>query len=144
MFREKLRNFWSDCGEIIMVITLFVGVIAGGIWYSVRPTTYDFGNGTRLVVPFYAVSVDQRDKGYGVVVQSGVNATVYNDSDEWRTMTVSYRKPNYGILDTHAFEDLPPKSSKKFGAESSRYEGMHVVVSDFAQKERDEATANHY
>ena len=102
----------------------------------VSPTTYDFGNGVELIIPLGAVSVDQRDKGDGVVVQSGINVTVRNDSNEWRTLTVSYRKPNYGILDTHAFEDMPPKSSKVFGAEPSRYEGMHVSVSNYAQKER--------
>jgi len=106
-----------------------VGLVAGGFWFMTRPTTFDFGNGVRLMVPFGVVSVDQREKGYGVVVQSGANVTVNNDSDEWRTLTVSYRKPNYPILDTHAFEDLAPKASKTFGADPVRYEGMHVSIS---------------
>jgi len=119
---------------VALVIVLLVATLGVGVWYMTSPTTYNFENGAKLVVPWGAVSVDQREKGNGIVVQSGVNVTVDNQSDEWRTLTVSYRKPNYGILDTHAFVDLSPKSSKTFGAEPSRYEGMHVSVSDYGQK----------
>ncbi|OGZ66339.1 MAG: hypothetical protein A3C50_01165 [Candidatus Staskawiczbacteria bacterium RIFCSPHIGHO2_02_FULL_43_16] len=136
MFR-KLKDCWSEWSVPFVVITVLGGLVVGGIWYATRPTTYDFGNESRLVVPVGVFSADMRDKGNGVVVENGANVTVYNDSEEWRTLTVSYRKPNCGILDTHAFEDLPPKSSKTFGAETSKYEGMHVSVSDYAQKKRD-------
>jgi len=125
------------CG-VVAILVVLVGLLGGVIWYAMRPTTYDFGNGARLEVPHGAVSFDQRDEGYGIVIESGYNVTVYNDSDEWRTLTVSYRKPNYGILDTHAFEDLPPNSTKAFGADPAEFDGMHVSVSDFAQRERDE------
>jgi hypothetical protein len=131
---------FSQVTLVVGVVALIIGLFAGGVWYITRPTMYDFGNGARLTVPWGAVSVDQRPKGYGVVVQSGVNVVVRNDSDGWRTLTVCYRKYNYGILDTHAFEDLPPKSFKTFGADPVKYEGMHVSVSDFAQKERDKDT----
>lgn len=138
MFR-KLKDFceeWVGLFVLFVFVTLIVGLSVFGLWRTTRPTIYDFGNGSRLVVPIGAFSLDQRDKGNGIVVESGINAIVYNDSDKWRTLIVSYRKPNYGILDTHAFEDLPPKSSKTFGAESPHYEGMHVSVSDYAEEKR--------
>lgn len=127
---------FSKLVPVVVVIFLVVGVVVGG-WYVISPTIYYFDCGARLAVPAGAVSVDKREDGYGVVVQDGVNVTVYNDSDEWVSLTVSYRKPNWDILDTHAFLDLPPKSSKVFGADSDRYVGMHVTVTDFAQKKRD-------
>lgn len=130
----------SQITLVIMMFAGFAGLAIGGFWLMTRPTVYDFGNGTKLVVPWGTVSVDQREKGYGVVVQSGVNVTVCNDSDEWRSLTVSYRKPNYPILDTHAFEDLAPKASKVFGADPIRYDGMHVSISKFAQEKRDKST----
>lgn len=140
MFR-KLRDFVSELAPVLGVLALFVGGVIGAIWYAMLPTTYDLGKGARLVVPPGAVSVDHRDNGDGVAVQSGVNVIVHNESDQWLTLIVSYRKHNFdGILDNHAWEDLPPKSSKRFGTES-RYAGMHVAVSDFAQKERDKAAA---
>ncbi len=114
-------------------------MVAAGIWYETSPTKYDFGNGAQIVVPWGAVSADRRDAGYGVVVQSGINVMVQNNSDQWRTLTMSYRRPDCSILDTHAFEDLAPKSTKTFGADSDKYEGMHISVSDYAQKERDKA-----
>jgi len=119
----------------VISVTLLVVVALG--WYMFSPTTYDFGNGAQLMVPWGTISADKRNEGYGVAVQAGVNVTVHNDSDEWRTLTVSFKKPNYGMLDTHAFEDLPPRSSKTFGADSDRYEAMYVSVSNYAQKERD-------
>lgn len=133
---RKLTNFLLI---VLFIVVPIVALIGGAIWYETRPTTYDFGNGARLVIPWPAVSIDQRNERWGVVIQSGVNVTVHNDSDEWRSLTVSFRKPNYGILDTHSIEDLPPKSSKTFGAEPARYEGMHVIVTDYAQKKRDKA-----
>ena len=139
MFR-KLRDFWSEWGVSLVFLLLVVALVVGLIWYESRPATYDFGNGARLVVPSGIISIDQRKDGYGIVVASGANVTVYNDSSEWRSLTVSSRKPNYSILDTHAFEDLPPKSSKTFGVDAARYEGMHVSVSDFAQKQRERET----
>lgn len=122
--------------QTVVIMTILAGMV-GAIFYAVSPTVYDFGNGTRLVVPCGAVSIDRREEGFGIVVQSGVNVTLYNDSDQWRTLTVSYRKPNYRILDAHAFEDLPPKSVKTFGVDYDRYEGMHVFVSEHAQEERE-------
>lgn len=139
MFR-KLKECWSEWSVPFVIIAILGGLVVGGVWYETRPTTYDFGNKARLVVPVGVFSIDMRDKGNGVVVESGANVTVYNDSDEWRSLTVSYRKPNYSILDTHAFEDLAPSSSKTFGADLSKYAGMHVSVSDFAQKKRDKDT----
>jgi hypothetical protein len=140
-----MKNFWRTMAAVAKAVTVMIaamiGIIAvfiGGLCFVSRPTTYDFGNGAKLTVPWGAVSVDHRKNGNGIAVQSGVNVTVRNDSDEWRTLTVSYRKPNYGILDTHAFEDLAPRSSKTFGAEPSKYKGMHVSISDYAQKKRDE------
>lgn len=136
MIRE-LKDFGIELVGLIVVPIILACLCSAGIWYMMnRSVTYDFGNGARLVVPSGAVSIDKRKEGYGIVVQSGVNVVVYNDSGEWRTLTVSYRKPDYEILDSHAFEDLSPKSSKTFGADSERYEGMHVSVSDYAQKKR--------
>jgi len=133
----KLKNFWNEWGVFLVVFALAAAMVVALVWWGTRPTTYDFGNGARLVVPWGAISIDKRVEGMGIVVQSGADVTVYNDSDEWRTLTVSFRKPNYGVLDTHSIEDLPPRSSKTFGAEPSKYEGMHVSVSDYAQKKRE-------
>lgn len=134
---RKLRDFLRDWSEPFLFIIFVIGLIGGGVWYATRPTTYDFDNGVRLVVPSGAISIDQRNEGNGILVQSGVNATVHNDSDEWRSLIVSYRKPNALILDTYAIEELPPKSSMIFGAERTHYDGMHVSISDYAQKKRD-------
>ncbi len=136
MFR-KLFDFCDEYAGTIVFLIVAISVSVGVVWCVNRSTTYDFGNGTQLVVPLGAVSVDRRKDGYGIVVESGVNVTVHNKSDEWRSLTVSYRKPNYQLLDTHAFDDLPPKSSKTFGADASKYEGMHISVSDYAQRKRD-------
>ncbi len=136
----KLRDFWDlYCGEIVIFVLIagLVGIVVGGVWWGLMPTTYDFGNGAILKVPFYAYSNDKRQEGYGVVVEAGTNVTVINDSSEWRTLTVSYRRPNIGLLSDHAFEDLPPKSSKVFGVEPGKFVGMYVSVSDHAQKKRD-------
>lgn len=131
---RRLKN----AATFLLLPVVFFGAVAAGMWYLLSPTTYHF-NDSRLVVPFGTFSLDQRQKGYGVVIQSGANVTVYNDSEEWRTLTVSYRTPSSGILNKHGFEDLPPKSSKTFGADSTAYIGMHVSVSDYAQRKRDEA-----
>ena len=136
---QSLKNFLAeDCDVIAFLsgVVIFLGIVGGVIWYAVSPTVYDFGNEARLIVPCGTFSFDQREKGYGVVVESGVNVTVRNDSEEWRSLTVSYRDGST-ILSKHAFEDLPPKSSKTFGADSDLYEGMHVSVSDYAQEKRE-------
>lgn len=78
MFR-KLRDFWSDWGGLLGFAVLIVGLFGGGIWYMTRPTTYDFSNSARLVVPCGAISIDKRNEGYGIVIESGVNVTVHND-----------------------------------------------------------------
>lgn len=137
---RKLRGFVVGLSVFLAYATLGGGLLGAGIWLMTRPTTYDFDNGARLVVPMGAVSIDQRDDGNGIAIQSGVNVTVYNDSDEWRSLIVSYRKEGSSILDTHAFEDLPPKSSKTFGTDDGQYIGMHVAVSDYAQRKREKAT----
>lgn len=121
---------------VALVVALMVGLLGWSVKWASSPTVYDFGNEAKLEVPWGYFSIDQRKDGNGVAVQSGVNVVVYNNSDEWRSLTVSYRKPNYGILDTHAFEDLPPKSSKTFGA-PTKYEGMHISISDFAERKRE-------
>lgn len=137
---RKLRGFLLGLSVFVGYATLIVGVLGAGIWYVTLPTTYDFENGARLVVPSGAVSIDQREDGNGIVIQRGVNVTVYNDSDEWRSLTVSYREENSSILGRHAFEELPPKSSKTFGADDDLgFVGMHVTVSDYAQRKREKA-----
>lgn len=137
---QRLKNFvtkYRDAITFFSIVIGIVGLLGGCIWYAISPTVYDFGNDAQLIVPFGTFSVDQRKEGYGVVVESGTNVTVYNNSDQWRSLTVSYRKPGYRILDTHAFEDLPPKSSKTFGADYELYAGMHVSVSNYAQEKRE-------
>ena len=120
-------------------VLVVLSMLAGGAWFFTRPTVYNFGNGAELVVPLCTFSSDMRKDGCGICVESGTNVTVRNNSAEWRTLTVSFRTPGCSILSNHAFEDLAPKSSKTFGAESSRYTGMYVSVSDYAQKKRNVA-----
>ena len=130
-----MKDFLVMCGVFVAILA----VIVGGVWYATLPKVYDFGSGAQLVVPSGTVCVDRRKDGLGIAVQSDANVTVVNGSDEWRSLTVSFKTDESGVLSHHAFEDLPPKSSKKFGADSAQYRGMFVSVSDYAQKKRDKA-----
>lgn len=126
----SLGGFVAVMVSVTLFGLAFVGLFMLILWWVLSPSTVDLGHGAELKVPAGLVWVDQRSKGNGIVVQSGDNVTVTNKGHKHLTLTVSYRKPNYGILDTHAFEDLPPGKSVTFGADDRKYEGMHICVTE--------------
>ena len=78
----KLKNFWNEWGVFLVVFALAAAMVVALVWWGTRPTTYDFGNGARLVVPWGAISIDKRVEGMGIVVQSGADVNSVNERGE--------------------------------------------------------------
>ncbi len=128
----------SESWDLLVGILVCISLAVGFFMYQTSDTTYRFDNGSKLVVPFGLTSLDLRDKGNGIAIMAGDNVTVVNDSDEWCSLTVSYGRRKDPILSNHAFEDIAPRSSKKFGCDPQRYDQMYVSVSDCAQRKRNQ------
>lgn len=136
----KLKRWWQEDGMIVGTMRLmgefFILILAFGAflyataWLMLSSTQVDIGHGAVMEVPAGVVWDDQNDEGNGYVVKSGDNVKVTNHGDTHLVLTVSYLRYNGSILDTHAFEDLPPGKSKTFGADPVKYRQMHLCVTE--------------